>query len=105
MENCPPWLDKFIRLARPGSMVAMFALLVIGGLIFATVELFAPTAGERSMRTFIGFLAAIDSEYYETLRFMFGAYVIGRSGQDIASSLADAQKAKAHAEIARNTPK
>lgn len=35
------------------------------------------------MVVFVGFLAGIDDNYYNTLIFMFGFYVAGRSSQDI----------------------
>jgi hypothetical protein len=83
----PRWLSIFIEIARPGVMTAMFGLLVLGGLIFALIELVAPNEGARAMGMFVGFFAAINDEYYETLRFMFAAYVIGRSGQEIAKEI------------------
>jgi len=90
MENCPPWLNKFIALVRPGSLAVMVGLLVFGGFIFALIELFAPTAGDRAMRVFVGFFAAMDDNYYTTIQIMFTAYVFGRSGQAIAKDFADA---------------
>lgn len=95
MLESPRWLDIFIKLVRPGVMVAMFWLLVTGGMIFGFVDIFWPGDGERAMRTFVGFLAAIDNQFYETLRFMFGAYVLGRSGQEIAKEITEQKKVTA----------
>jgi hypothetical protein len=95
MENCPRWLDLFIKLVRPGVMVSMFALLVFGGLGFSMVEFFFPDRGDAAVSLFVKFLMAVPDEYYETLRFMFGAYVVGRSGQAIAESYAEAKKVEA----------
>lgn len=91
MENYPRWLDIFIRLARPGSLVAMIALLILGGFIFATIELFFPTAGERAANVFVGFFRAMDDNYYTTIQVMFTTYVLGRSGQAIAKDWAGAK--------------
>lgn len=98
------WVQNIIDLARPGVMIAMFFLIVFGGLIFGAIELFNEGAGHRSMLTFVGFFAAMNEEYYETLRFIFGAYVLGRSGQEIAKSVsgASATGAVAAAQIAAN---
>lgn len=102
----PRWIQAVIDLARPGVMIAMFFLIVFGGLIFGAIELFNEGAGHRSMLTFVGFFAAMNDQYYETLRFIFGAYVIGRSGQEIAKSVsgASATGAVAAAQIAANSP-
>lgn len=100
MENCPPWLDKFVKLVRPGALALMVGLLVFGGFIFALVEFLFPSAGERAMITFVGFFRAMDDNYYATIQIMFTTYVLGRSGQAIAKDFADAsvQKVKEKAE-------
>ena len=64
----------------------MFALLVFGGLLFGGIEFISPGSGERAMKVFVGFFAAMDDNYYDTLKVMFTTYVIGRSGQAIAQS-------------------
>lgn len=93
MENCPRWLDIFIKLVRPGSLAAMVGLLVFGGLIFAMVEFFFPTAGARAADVFVNFFRAMDDNYYTTIQVMFTAYVVGRSSQAIAESVSKAKKA------------
>lgn len=89
MENkeYPNWLRYLVKLARPGAMLGMFLLLIFGGLLFATVEFFAPGRGAQAMEVFVKFFDAIDDQYYETLRFMFGTYVAGRSFQEIAKNV------------------
>ena len=95
IENAdyPKWIRYFVKLARPGVMIGMFSLLIFGGLFLTLVEFISPGNGEMAMRFFVEFLAAIDDQYYETLRFMFGAYVAGRSGQVIAENIARARDA------------
>ena len=95
MENCPRWLDTFIKLARPGSLVAMVGLLILGGFIFASVELFVPEAGARAADVFVGFFRAMDDNYYATLQVFFTTYVLGRSGQAIAKDWAEAKMTEA----------
>ena len=91
MENCPRWLDILIKFVRPGTLLAMVGLIIFGGFIFAMVEFFFPSAGERAMNTFVGFFAAMDDNYYATIQVMFTTYVLGRSGQAIAKDWADAK--------------
>ncbi len=90
----PTWIRYFIKLARPGVMIGLFSLLIFGGLFLTLIEFIFPGNGEQAMKFFVGFLAAIDDQYYETLRFMFGAYVAGRSGQAIADSFYKARNAE-----------
>ena len=94
MEKCPSWLNYFTALVRPGSLALMVLLLVFGGLGFATVEFFSPGSGERAAKTFVGFFAAIDSNYYATIQIMFTAYVFGRSGEAVAKEFANASVEK-----------
>jgi membrane-associated protease RseP (regulator of RpoE activity) len=91
-KKYPNWVEYFVKLARPGSMVAMFALLILGGLLFAAVEFFSPGSGQRASEVFTGTLTSFPIAYYETLQWMFGAYVLGRSGQEIAKSLVTNKK-------------
>ena len=88
MQNRPRWLDIFIALVRPGSLAAMMVVLLLGGFIFAAVELFSPGAGARASAVFVGFFEAMDDNYYDTIQVMFTTYVIGRSGQAIAKDFA-----------------
>ena len=94
MENCPKWLERFTALVRPGSLALMVMLLVFGGIGFATVEFFSEGSGERAMKTFVGFFAAMDDNYYSTIQVMFTTYVLGRSGQAIAKDFAEASVRK-----------
>lgn len=96
MDNCPRWLDTFIKLVRPGVMAAMFGLLVFGGVLLALTEIALPGRGMEATKAFVGFLAAINDEFYETLRFMFGAYVIARSGQEVAREITEQKKITAN---------
>lgn len=104
MENCPRWVDLFIKLVRPGALGAMVGLLVFGGLAFAAVEFFFPLRGEQAAEVFVGFFRAMDDNYYTTVQVMFTAYVFGRSGQAIAEKVSDAkvkaEEVKANAEPA-----
>lgn len=70
----------------------MVVLLVLGGFVFAAVEFFFPQAGDRAMKVFVGFFAAMDDNYYDTIKVMFTTYVIGRSGQAIAKDFANRGK-------------
>lgn len=90
MENCPAWLEKFAAVVRPGSLALMVLLLVFGGFGFAITEFFSPGSGERAMKVFVGFFAAMDDNYYNTIQVMFTTYVIGRSGQAIAKEFSPA---------------
>lgn len=91
MQNCPRWVDLFIKLVRPGALFAMVALLVLGGFLFAIVEFIFPTQGARAADVFVGFFRAMDDNYYTTVQVMFTAYVFGRSGQAIAEKVSDAK--------------
>ncbi len=104
MENCPPWLDKFIKLVRPGSLAAMVGLLVFGGLAFAALEFAFPTRGEQAATVFISFFRAMDDNYYTTLQVMFTAYVFGKSGEAVATSVGKAKVATAQAENSSAEP-
>jgi C4-dicarboxylate transporter len=94
MEKCPRWLETFIALVRPGTLLAMVALLVMGGFVFAIVEFFSPGSGDRAMRVFVGFFGAMDDNYYNTIQVMFTTYVIARSGQAVAKEFATASVEK-----------
>lgn len=91
MEKCPRWLDVLVTIVRPGSLLAMVGLLVLGGFVFAAIEFFSPDSGVRAMKVFVGFFAAMDDNYYSTIQVMFTTYVLGRSGQAIAKDWADAK--------------
>ena len=94
MEKSPKWLETFTALVRPGSLALMVGLLVFGGLLFAAVEFFSAGSGDRAMRVFVGFFAAMDENYYDTIKVMFATYALARSGQAIATTVADAQVKK-----------
>lgn len=94
-ENAfPKSIRYFVKLARPGSMVAMFSLLVLGGLIFSVVEFFSPGSGSRASKVFTETLSSFPDIYYTTLQVMFTAYVVGRSGQGIATTIMSSSKPK-----------
>lgn len=94
MEKCPKWLETFTALVRPGSLLAMVGLLVLGGFFFALIEFFSPGSGDRAMRVFVGFFGAMDDNYYDTVQVMFTTYVLARSGQAVADSFASASVEK-----------
>lgn len=88
MENkYPTWIDKFIKLARPGVLVGMFSVLFVGGFIFASIEFIFPMEGARAAEVFTSTLRSFPDSYYDTLQWMFAAYVGGRSAQAIAENL------------------
>lgn len=92
IQNMPRWLEIFTALVRPGSLLAMVAVLLIGGFVFAGVEFFFPGSGARASDVFVNFFSAMDENYYSTIQVMFTTYVIGRSGQAIAKDLVEARK-------------
>ena len=94
MENCPKWLETFTALVRPGSLLAMVAMLVLGGFLFSTVEFFSPGSGARAMAVFVGYFEAMSEDFYDTIQVMFTTYVLGRSGQAIAKDFAGASVQK-----------
>jgi len=98
MKNCPPWLDKFAAMVRPGALASMVGLLVMGGLLFALIELILPGQGEKAAEVFVSFFRAMDDDYYTTIQVMFTAYVFGRSGEKVATSISEARVAKAEVE-------
>lgn len=101
MENkLPAWIEKLSALVRPGSLAAMVGLLVLGGFLFAAIELFLDGAGARAADVFVGFFRAMDDNYYTTIQVMFTSYVVGRSGQAIARDYANAKVAEATARSA-----
>lgn len=102
MENCPRWVDLFIKLVRPGALGAMVALLVLGGLAFAAVEFFFPGRGAQAAEVFVGFFRAMDQDYYTTLQVMFTAYVFGKSGEAVATKVSEAKVATAEAQAQSN---
>ena len=102
MENCPRWVDLFIKLVRPGALALMVGLLVFGGLLFAAIELFLPNEGTRAAAVFVGFFKAMDPDYYTTVQVMFTAYVFGKSGEAVATSVAKGKVAAAEAESKTN---
>lgn len=97
MEKYKDYIEKFAALVRPGSLMLMVLLLVFGGFTFAIVEFLSPTSGDRAMRVFVGFFAAMDDNYYDTIKVMFTTYVLARSGQAVAKDMAEATVAKERA--------
>lgn len=98
-KEYPHWIRYFVKLARPGSMVLMFSLLVFGSLLFASVEFFSPGSGARASNVFTGTLQSFPTAFYDTLQWMFAAYVGGRSAQEIATKVIDNKMNKPDATV------
>lgn len=83
----PNWINYIVKLARPGVMISVFLAVIFSAIIFSTVEFFSPGSGLRASMVFTKHLSDLPVVLYDTLQWMFAAYVGGRSAQDIAGKL------------------
>lgn len=87
-------------MVRPGGVALMFLVITILPLIFALIELGLDGVGSKLAGVLAAYFKAVPDIYYNTLQVMFLAYVAGKSGEKIATSIS-----KGKADVQMNAPK
>jgi hypothetical protein len=83
----PRWLSVFTDIVRPGGIALMFCFITVLPLVFAIIELGVKGAGARLAGVLAGYFQAVPDTYYSTIQVLFVAFVAGKSGEAIATSI------------------